>query len=68
MDAIKWLREYLKDGPKETRDVSLAAKSAGLTKGELREAKQLCRVVTTNDRSGSRPPRKWFWSLPEDEK
>ena len=68
MDICDWLREKLKDGPVEATDLRLQAKEAGYTQAELREAKLLCCVVTTNNWSREHPfTDRWFWSLPEDE-
>lgn len=67
-DVCVWLRDYLRDGAKEVSEIRAAAKAAGYTRGELREAKQICRVWTTNNRSRSQPTAdKWFWALPESE-
>lgn len=65
MSALAWLQDYLSTGPMETSEVMAAAKAAGYKKAEIHEAKTVLGVRVTNDREGNRPPRKWFWSLPE---
>lgn len=68
MDICDWLRDFLKDGPKDARDIRLAAKNAGFTRGELREAKLICLVKTLNNWSKEHPfIDEWYWSLPEDD-
>lgn len=65
-DAYEWLRGFLRDGPKEVAAIREAAKNAGYTKGELREAKMICGIRTTNNRSAAHlVTDKWFWELPE---
>lgn len=67
-DACDWLREYLRDGPKEVGEIRLAAKAAGYTKGNLRDAKLICGVQVSNNWSRFSQPTadEWYWSLPED--
>ena len=48
-DICDWLRGILKNGKKEVSQIRSAAKAAGYSKGELREAKLLCRVEVTNN-------------------
>lgn len=68
LDICDWLRTFLKDGPRDVNDVRAAAKSAGYTKGELREAKRICFIAVTNNRSRNHPrPDHWFWSLPKED-
>lgn len=58
-DVAEWLREYLREhGETDCEAVKDAAKKAGYTRGEIREAKLICRI-----KSGSTIS----WSLPEDE-
>lgn len=68
MDVCDWLREFLRDGPKEVSEIKSAAKAAGYTRGALREAKRLCFIRVTNnyDRYGHPFADRWFWYLPED--
>lgn len=61
MDICSWLRKTLKPGPMDVRAVKSAAKLAGYSKGELREAKLLCRVKSVHVSKDV-----WIWSLPED--
>ena len=66
-DICDWLREYLRDGPKEVSEIRTAAKASGYTRGDLREAKMICGVQVTNNWSPGRPVTDmWFWALPED--
>lgn len=66
-DVCDWLREHLRDGPKEVSEIRAAAKSSGYTRGDLREAKMICGVQVTNNWSPDRPvTNMWFWELPED--
>lgn len=68
MDICDWLRDFLKDGPREVSEIRLAAKAAGFTRGELREARRICFIRVTNNWSQERPfTDRWFWALPEDE-
>ena len=65
-DIYEWLREYLRDGPKDVAAIRKAARDAGYTKGELREAKLICGVRTTNNRSATHlVTNRWFWELSE---
>lgn len=66
-DICDWLRDYLKSGPKDSSDVRVAAYVAGYSRAELREAKRICGVRTTNNWSKGHPADKWFWSLPVEE-
>lgn len=67
-DICDWLRAQQKGGPRETTEIRQKAKEAGYTRGELREAKRLCRIATVNNWSLGHPfADRWFWSLPEDE-
>lgn len=67
-DVCDWLREYLRDGqPHDTEEVKQAARAAGYTRGDLRDARMICGVRTTNNaKAGIRGVSRWFWSLPED--
>lgn len=58
-DICDWLRDYLKEhGRAACKDVKNAAKAAGYTKGEIKEAKLLCRVKSESV---------IYWSLPEED-
>lgn len=67
MDICDWLREYLKKGPAEVNEIRSAARTAGYTLRDLREAKLICRIRTTNNGSRLCKADRWFWQLPEDE-
>ncbi len=68
MDICDWLRIFLQDGPKEVEEIRNAARTAGYTRGELREAKRICGVKVTNNWSPGHPVAdRWFWQIPEDE-
>ena len=67
IDACDWLRSYLRDGPVEVNEIRRAAKAAGYSRLELREAKWACCIVVTNNWSQEHPfTDRWFWSLSED--
>ena len=67
-DVCDWLREYLQDGPKEVSEIRAAAKGSGYSRGDLREAKQICGIRTTNNWTPEHPfTDRWYWSLPEGE-
>lgn len=58
-DICDWLRDYLKEnGRSDCETVRAAARAAGYTRDEIKEAKRLCRV---------KPESVICWSLPEDE-
>lgn len=58
-DICDWLRDHLKEnGRSDCETVKAAARAAGYTRGELKEAKLLCRVISESV---------IYWSLPEDE-
>ena len=66
-DVCDWLRGYLRGGPREVSEIRIAARAAGYTRGELREAKQICGIRVTNNWTLSDPVTdRWFWQLPED--
>lgn len=68
MDVCDWLRNFLKNGSKEVSEIRQAAKTAGYTRGELREARRICFIRVTNNWSPEHPfTDRWYWSLPEDE-
>lgn len=69
MDICDWLREFLRDGPKEVGEIRRAARAAGYTRGDLREAKRICFIRVTNNYDRYEHPfvDRWFWYLPEDE-
>ncbi len=67
MDVCDWLRKFLHDGPKEVEEIKNAARAAGYTKGELREARRICFIKVVNNWSPGHPTAdRWFWQLPED--
>lgn len=66
MDVCDWLRDFLKDGPRTVEEVRFAAKAMGYTRGDLKDARLICGVVTTNNWSRYNPADTWYWSLPED--
>lgn len=68
IDVCDWLRAYLGDGAVEVSEIRRAAKAAGYTRIELREAKCLCGVLVTNNWSREHPfTDRWFWALPEED-
>ncbi len=65
-DVCDWLREYLRGGPQDVSEIKAAARAAGYTRGDLREAKQICGIQVTNNWSPGHPVAdKWLWQLPE---
>ena len=67
-DICDWLRAFLQDGPKEVSAVRKAALAAGYKRGELKEARQLCFVKSTNNwNQYTGYATEWYWSLPEDQ-
>lgn len=58
-DVCSWLRKYLDGrGPINCVEVRKAAREAGYTRGELKEAKLECGIVAVSV---------VYWSLPEGE-
>lgn len=67
MDICDWLREILKNGPKDCVDVKAAAKKAGYSRFQLKEAREFCGVKTTNDWTAAKSgASRWLWEIPED--
>lgn len=67
-DVCDWLREYLRDGPKEVNEIRAAAREAGYSRFELRGAKRICGVRSKNNWTQEHPfTDRWFWELPEDD-
>ena len=68
MNVCDWLRGFLRDGPKEVGEIRRAARAAGYTRGDLREAKRLCFIRVENNYDPFEHPftDEWFWYLPED--
>lgn len=67
-DVCDWLRGYLHDGPRGVDEIRAAAREAGYTRGDLREAKQICGILVTNNWTPIHPVTdRWFWRLPEEE-
>lgn len=65
--ATNWLKNLLRDGRvAEVTEIRIAARAAGVTRSELRAAKQECRIIVKNNGRKERPADKWFWRLPED--
>lgn len=60
MDICDWLRAFLADGPHEVAEVRNAAREAGFTRGELRNAKRACGVVTTNNSAPGKRASEWY--------
>lgn len=66
-DAIEaWLNDLLKDGGQKPESIKLRAKVAGITKGELSEARyslgiKVRAIVKINGRGVSG----WIWEIPE---
>ncbi len=65
VDICDWLRNFLSDGPHDSEEVKLAARAAGFTRGDLKEARQICGLETTNNWRYGHTATKWYWSLPE---
>lgn len=58
---VTWLRDFLSAGPKGARDVSVAAKAAGLSDKQQRTARQRLKVTSRkSDFEGG-----WVWELPD---
>lgn len=67
-DVCDWLRRYLQDGaPHNVNDIRTAAKAAGYTRGELRDAKRVCGLVSTNNAGPGHRADQWYWALPGGE-
>ena len=65
--ATNWLKNLLRDGRvAEVTEIRIATRAAGVTRSELRVAKQECRIIVKNNGRKERPADKWFWRLPED--
>lgn len=63
-----WLREYLRDAPREVGEVRAAAKAAGYTRAQLKEARRMLGIRTTNNWEKDPPETsRWFWQLPEEQ-
>ena len=59
-DAEAFLREYLADGPRPSKDVMSEAKLLGLSERTLRTAKNVVGIVSIFGGKGSA----WTWRLP----
>lgn len=67
-DVCDWLRGFLHGGPREVSEVRNAAKVAGYTKGDLREAKLICRIQVNNNWDPySQGTSEWYWALPKED-
>jgi hypothetical protein len=65
--AVKWLREALKDGPVDSKEIrELAAEEAGIRKDALYRAKLKLGVVSTYEGFGKFKTA--TWALPEEER
>jgi hypothetical protein len=60
-EAADFLREYLADGPKNSKAAQKAADDAGVAPRTLRRAREKLRVKTQK----SRVTGQWVWALPE---
>ena len=58
-NAMEWLRDFLRDGPKPSTIVIEAAKSLDINEKALRRAKELLGVLATKEGNT------WFWRLPK---
>jgi archaellum biogenesis ATPase FlaH len=61
-EAAQWLREFLADGPKPTREIEKQTKGSGLRWATVRRAKDSLGIRA--EKSSFRGV--WEWSLPED--
>jgi len=61
-DAMKWLKDYLGDGPQPSSMVLHAAEAVGITEKTLRRAKEHLHVLAMKDGTV------WFWRLPTFQK
>ncbi len=63
-----WLRGYLRDAPREVGEVRAAAKAAGYTRAQLKEARRMLGIWTTNNWEKDHPETsRWFWQLPGEQ-
>lgn len=68
IDICDWLRSYLQAGPKPVSEIRRDANAAGYSRFELREAKRLCLITTTNNWTPEHPfTDEWYWELPKEE-
>lgn len=66
LDAVDFLRELLKDGPVESKEVEKARKAAQISDYALRRAKASLGIKVRKSGSPStNEPQKWGWVLPE---
>ena len=63
MDVCEWLREFLREGPREISEVKKAAKAAGFSKYYLRTARRADIIRTKSNSGFGHPATKWFWYL-----
>ena len=61
-DAREWLRDLLKEGSREQKEVRKLAENEGISFGTLRRAKDALRVKSRKGAFGG----SWIWSLSED--
>lgn len=69
-DAIGvWLNDLLKDGGQKPDIIKLRAKAAGITRGELSEARYALGIkVRATIKINGRGVSGWLWELPKDRK
>ena len=60
-EAMDFLREYLSDGPKNSKSTQKAAEDAGIASRTLRRAREKLRIKPHK----SRVTGQWVWALPE---
>lgn len=61
-DAMKWLKDYLRDGPQPADMVIHAAEAVGIPERTLKRAKEHLHVLSLKDE------KVWFWRLPTFQK
>lgn len=67
-DVCDWLRDFLRAGPREVSEVRIAAKAAGYTKGDLHDAKLICRIQSSNNWNPyDGQTNAWYWALPKED-
>lgn len=63
-NCVEWLYEYLQARPKHNKGVRMAAKAAGYSREQLREAKETLCVVATHTSDRGQRTSAIFWKLP----
>jgi hypothetical protein len=64
--CVEWLREYLQERPRHNKGVRRAAKAAGYSREQVREAKGVLGVRATPISDRGQRTSAIFWKLPED--